>query len=261
MTDDILRRTRRGYYASISYIDRKVANLMKTLRQAGLADDTIVVFASDHGDMMGERGLYYKKTFFEWSVRVPLIFWAPRRFAPGRCSAPVSLLDLMATLHDIAGGDPSEILDTDGLSLSPALTGSGLPDRVIAGEFLAEGVFEPTFMLRDRHHKLLYSETDAPLLFNLTDDPAEQTNLADTPNSLAILKSLQAMAARLWNASEIRAAIIADQNRRRLIDRAHKVGRPPVWDYQPMEDASQKWVRAGKWTVEVEADAHLNLAK
>ena len=55
------------------------------------------------------------------------------------------------------------------------------------------------------------------------------------------------------------ASIILDQNRRRLIDRAHKIGRPPVWDYQPMTDASRQWVRAGKWTVEVEAEAHLDV--
>ena len=260
VTDDILRRTRRGYYASISYIDRKVGNLMKTVRDAGLSEDTVVIFASDHGDMMGERGLYYKKTFFEWSVRVPLIFWAPKMFARARVDAPVSLLDLLPTLVDLGGGDLSEILESDGHSLVPALTGSELPDRAIAGEFLAEGVFEPTFMLRDRRYKLLHSEIDPPLLFDLHDDPAERKNVAEAPECREVLSSLQDTASRLWNASEIRKAIIADQNRRRLIDRAHKIGRPPVWDYQPLEDASKKWVRAGKWTVEVEAQAHLDVS-
>ena len=63
VTDDILRRMRHGYYASISYIDSKVDTLMSTLKRAGLADDTIVIFASDHGDMMGERGSTTRRPF------------------------------------------------------------------------------------------------------------------------------------------------------------------------------------------------------
>ncbi|MGI9500740.1 MAG: choline-sulfatase, partial [Geminicoccaceae bacterium] len=165
VTDDMIRRTRHGYYASINYIDSKVEALMATLAKAGLAEETIVVFASDHGDMMGERGLYYKKTFFEWAARVPLIFWAPKRFRASRVEAPVSLVDLLATFNELGGGVADDLLGTDGLSLAPMLDGSTLPPRAIAGEFLAEGVVEPTFMLRDDRYKLFYSETDPPLLY------------------------------------------------------------------------------------------------
>ncbi len=259
VTDDILRRTRHGYYASISYIDRKVGTLMKTLREAGLDENTIVVFASDHGDMMGERGMYYKKTFFEWAVRVPLIVHAPGIFGPSRVSAPVSLVDLLATFHDLGGGAADDLLETDGLSLTPALKGAALPERIVAGEYLAEGVFEPTFMLRDGRYKLLYSESDPPFLFDMQNDPAEMSNVAGDPACADRLAALMAEAAALWDASDIRARIIADQKRRRLIDRAHRMGRPPVWDYQPFVDASTKWVRAGKWTTEVEAQAHLDI--
>ncbi len=259
VTDETLRRLRHGYYASISYIDAKVEALMETLAQAGLQDDTVVVFTSDHGDMMGERGLYYKKTFFEWSMRVPLIFWAPKRFAARRVAAPVSLVDLLASLHELGEGSRDEILETDGVSLVGALRGDDLSPRVVAGEFLAEGVFEPTFMLRDARHKFLYSEIDPPVLFDLEKDPNELKNLAEDRDHQSKIAEFNALAPRLWNAKEIKARIILDQNRRRLIDRAHKVGTPPVWDYQPMTDASRQWVRAGKWTVEVEAEAHLDV--
>lgn len=74
VSDAILRRTRHGYYASISYIDQKVATLIHVLEETRLCDTTLVVFASDHGDMMGERGMYYKKCFFEWALRVPVLF-------------------------------------------------------------------------------------------------------------------------------------------------------------------------------------------
>ena len=260
VTDDVLRRMRHGYYASISYIDSKVDALMTVLEKSGLADNTIVIFASDHGDMMGERGLYYKKTFFEWAVRVPLIVWGPKRYKPARIEVPVSLVDMLATFHDLGGGKPDDILETDGTSLVGLLEGGTLPPRMVAGEFLAEGVFEPTFMLRDDTCKLFYSETDPPLLFDISSDPAELSNLAKESAHQGKLSEMTAVAVQLWNAQAIKDAIIKDQNRRRLIDRSHRIGRRPVWDYQPMSDASQQWVRAGKWTAEVEGKAHLNVA-
>ena len=260
VTDVVIRRMRHGYYASISYIDSKVDALMGALAKAGLADDTIVIFASDHGDMMGERGLYYKKTFFEWAMRVPMIVWAPKRFQPRRIETPVSLLDLLPTFHALGGGKTESILEADGVSLVDLFDGGAIEPRLVAGEFLAEGVFEPTFMLRDDRYKLFYSETDPPLLFDLKNDPNELSNLAGDQAYAAKLDALTSQASSLWNASEIRAAVIADQNRRRLIERAHMVGRRPVWDFQPMTDASQQWVRAGKWTTEVEGKAHLDVA-
>ncbi|MGI9435961.1 MAG: choline-sulfatase [Geminicoccaceae bacterium] len=260
VTDDVVRRMRHGYYASISYIDSKVDALMSALEKAGLADETIVIFASDHGDMMGERGLYYKKTFFEWAMRVPLIVSAPKHFKPARIEAPVSLVDMLATFHDLGGGTVEEILETDGVSLVDLLEDGTIAPRNIAGEFLAEGVFEPTFMLRDDSYKLFYSETDPSLLFDLASDPNELKNLAGDQAHQPRLGELTAMASKLWNAQAIKRDIIADQNRRRLIERAHSIGRRPSWDYQPMTDASKQWVRAGKWTTEVEGNAHLDVS-
>ncbi|MCY4065071.1 MAG: sulfatase-like hydrolase/transferase, partial [Rhodospirillaceae bacterium] len=72
-----IRRMRRAYYALASYIDAKVGRLLEALAAIGAADDTVVVFTSDHGDSLGERGLFFKMSFFEWSVRVPLILHAP----------------------------------------------------------------------------------------------------------------------------------------------------------------------------------------
>ncbi|MGI9499229.1 MAG: choline-sulfatase, partial [Geminicoccaceae bacterium] len=141
------------------------------------------------------------------------------------------------------------------------LDGSTLPPRAIAGEFLAEGVSEPTFMLRDDRYKLFYSEIDPPLLYDLEHDPHELTNLAHDRAQAAKLAELTGLASNLWNAEAIKKDIIADQNRRRLIERAHSIGRRPSWDYQPAPDASKQWVRAGKWTTEVEGKAHLDVPR
>ena len=256
VTDDIIRRARHGYYASIEYIDAKVAALMRVLEETGLAEDTLVIFGSDHGDMMGERGLYYKKSFYEWSSRVPLIFWADGRIKPGRFSETVSLLDLLPTFADLAG-TAGDVLEADGASLLPCLAGGSLGHRTIPAEFLSEGVFEPTFMLLQGRLKMLYSESDPPILFDLEADPNELANAVNDPGYDAPLNEMIAEAREIWDVPSLTARIIEDQNRRRLIDRSHKVGKPPVWDYQPYTDASKQYVRAGKWTTEVEATAHL----
>ncbi|RYY68050.1 MAG: choline-sulfatase, partial [Comamonadaceae bacterium] len=77
VSDAQVRNARHAYYANISYIDDKVGRLLRTLQECGMADDTIVVFTSDHGEMLGERGMFYKQTFFEPSVRVPLVVRHP----------------------------------------------------------------------------------------------------------------------------------------------------------------------------------------
>ena len=138
ITDDVIKRARHGYYASIEYIDNKISALVGTLEETGLLKDTIFVFASDHGDMMGERGMYYKKSFFEWSSRVPLIFWSPDRLAAKRVKETVSLLDILPTFADISGV-LDQVLETDGNSLVPTLFGDPIDERTILAEFLAEG--------------------------------------------------------------------------------------------------------------------------
>jgi len=82
----------------LQYLDEWTARLTSTLTGLGVADDTVVVVLADHGDMLGERGLWYKMNFFEDSARIPMIVHSPKRFAPGRVAAPVSLVDVLPTL-------------------------------------------------------------------------------------------------------------------------------------------------------------------
>ena len=115
---------------------------------SGLAENTIVILTSDHGEMLGERGLWYKMSFFEGAGRVPLVVAAPGRFAPRRVGASVSLLDLLPTLVDLSGGDASSLGATiDGRSLAPHLHGRAGHDEAI-GEYLAEGAIAPMVMIR-----------------------------------------------------------------------------------------------------------------
>ncbi len=103
VNDVQVRAARRAYYGAVSYVDDQVGVLLAALADARLAENTIVLLIADHGDMLGERGLWYKMSFFEAACRIPLIVHAPRRFAPRRVATSASLLDLAPTLCELAG--------------------------------------------------------------------------------------------------------------------------------------------------------------
>ena len=195
---DVLRM-RRAYYAVTSYVDAKVGRLLATLGEIGVADDTLVVFTSDHGDSLGERGLFFKMSFFEWSVRVPLIVHAPFTFSPRRVGANVSHLDLFPTLLEAAGDGalPELAAPIDGRSLAPLAAGGGRdwPD-VVCAEYTAEGVRAPLLMVRKGPYKLISSPADPPLLFDLDADPDERENLAGRPACAGVRAELEAAVAR-----------------------------------------------------------------
>ena len=109
VTDAQARNARHAYFGAISFIDDQIGRLMAALRAVGLAEDTIVILTSDHGEMLGERGLWYKMSFFEGACRVPLIVASPGRFTPGRVAASVSLVDMLPTLVDLSGGDAQSL--------------------------------------------------------------------------------------------------------------------------------------------------------
>ncbi len=102
ITEDDVRSSRHGYYASLAYVDEKIGEVLTALEACGLADDTVVFFTSDHGEFLGEHGLFYKMSFREHPARVPLIVRCPARFAPRRVREPVSLVDVLPTLVDLA---------------------------------------------------------------------------------------------------------------------------------------------------------------
>ncbi len=181
VTDEHRRTARHGYYGMISYIDDKVGQIMKVLRETGLSDNTIVIFTADHGEMMGERGMWFKQHFFEWAARVPFIVFAPEHFKPNRVEQNISLIDMMPTMLDLAAGKPFEdyAAPCDGTSLVPALEGdkSGLVDVVIS-EFAADGSTGPSRMVKKGKYKFMWLEGKDTLLYDLDADPNEITNLS-----------------------------------------------------------------------------------
>ena len=114
LTADDVRRARHGYYAALSYVDERVGEVVAAFEACGLLEDTVVVLTSDHGDFLGEFGLFFKMSFREHAARVPLIVHAPSRFSARRVREPVSLVDVLPTLADLARPGLSGALAHDG---------------------------------------------------------------------------------------------------------------------------------------------------
>lgn len=237
-----IRRARRAYFGSCSYVDAKIGELLQTLKDCKLADDTIIVFSGDHGDMLGERGLWYKMHWFEMAARVPMIVHAPARFKPGRIGASVSTIDLLPTFLEMAGSQPDARLPLDGRSLMPHLRGQAAHDEAI-GEYMAEGSKTPLVMIRRGAWKFVYSENDICMLYNLQNDPSERTNLAGHAAHQATVQEFMNEVRQRWNLGELHQQVLNSQRRRRLVYSALTKGKLTSWDFQPFVDGSQQYMR------------------
>ncbi|MEL6288549.1 MAG: choline-sulfatase [Pseudomonadota bacterium] len=257
VTDAEVRRARHAYFANVSYFDSKVGELVRTLDETGMLDETVVFVTADHGDMLGERGLWYKMNFFEHSARVPLVAAGPG-VAQGTARNACSLVDILPTFLDIAATSKNDLptmgQPVDGRSLMPLLRGDDDPIDEAIGEYCAEMTPSPVFMIRRGRYKYIHCDVDPPMLFDLERDPAERANLADDPAFADIAEAFRAEVAGRWNSAEIRANVIAAQKSRRAIYEAMTAaGTLTSWDYQPVRDAANEYVRNHMdWTAAAE---------
>ena len=244
VTEDMIRTARRAYYGAISYVDDQASRLIGILRDTGRLDGTVVIVTSDHGEMLGERGAWYKMSFFEGAARVPLIVSAPALFPPGRVAAAVSTMDLLPTLAGLAhDGDPSGIVGPlDGRSLLPHL--SGVPDRdEVVAEYLAEGAVAPIVMIRRGRHKFVHSPADPDQLYDLASDPHERVNLAGDPAAAALAGEFRREAAARWDLAALDREVRRSQRRRIAVSEALGTGTPALWDFTPAYGASRRYIR------------------
>ena len=249
--DDTVRNARHAYYGMISYIDDKVGRIVHALRSTMLDGNTIVIFVGDHGEMMGERGMWFKSTFYEWSCRVPMIVSAPSRFVPRRVPQVVSLVDLLPTFLALAsdGRAPELVERVDGCSLVPLLEGRApahWPDTAIS-EYTADGVLAPCRMVRRGHYKYIYVHSHDAQLYRLDRDPHELENLAGRPEVADTERQLREIVLRDWNPDEVTADILRSQRRRLFIQRATAGSGSPVnWSFRARFDDDTRYVRTAK---------------
>lgn len=207
LTDDLRRQARQAYCASISFMDAQVGRVVDALDRLGLADNTIIVFTSDHGYHMGEHGLWQKMSIFEESARVPLLIVAPGVTTKGTAAAsPVSLIDLFPTLAELCGVPAPANLQ--GQSLGPMLRDPNLPGRgwaltqVVRGGGPARASVTTNvgsdgarfFGYSLRGPRWRYTEWDEGRkgreLYDHDADPGELTNLADLPEHAKTVEAL-----------------------------------------------------------------------
>ena len=197
-----------AYYGLCSWMDDNVGQIIGALETAGLADDTTIIYTSDHGDNVGARGLWGKSNFYQESVQIPMIMAGPD-VAQGTCDTPVSLLDVSRTIAQHFGTDIEAVAGTR--SLRELAEAPRDADRAIFSEYHAAGAVSGGFMLRKGRWKYNYYVGFAPELFDLEADPEELTDLAGDPEYAATLAAMDAALREICDPEAMDVLAFADQ--------------------------------------------------
>jgi choline-sulfatase len=238
-----LQQLRRSYYGLVTYIDRKVGELLAALEQTGQEQHTIVVFTSDHGDMLAEKRMVQKRCFYEWSARVPLIIHFPEdRWAGTKVTEPVSLMDIVPTMLDWADVTAEHRLPMDATSLTGLIEGSTTGQRIVFSEYHVEKVRAPCFMVRVGKYKYIYIHGHGSQLFDLEADPGEWHSLAGQPAMEAVENKLRGLILQQFDPDRLAAEGLMSVRRREMLRQA--MARNNIhWDYFPYFDATKQYVR------------------
>ena len=240
ITEEDIRKSRRAYFANISYLDDKIGEILQVLEDT--RQEAVILFVSDHGDMLGERGLWFKMCFYEGSARVPLMISAPE-MAVGLVTDPVSTIDVCPTLCALAGVSMEEVMPwTTGESLVPLGQGRNRTSPV-AMEYAAEASYAPLVSLRYGKWKYTRCALDPDQLFDLEADPHERVNLAGHPEHQGTVQTLRAKSEARWDLARFDADVRASQAKRWVVYEALRQGGYYPWDYQPLRDASERFMR------------------
>ncbi len=248
MTPAEERRAKAAYYALVETMDREIGKVLARLDALGLNGNTLIVYASDHGDQLGERDLWFKQTFYDQSAKVPLILCWPGALPEGwRRDHVVNLVDLTATLVDAAGHDP--LPGADGRSL---LDIARNPDAAWRNETFSEyctdglkawtgGKKLLTRMVRNERYKLNYFHGDRHQLFDMLEDPDETTNLYGAPRLADVQEAMMARVLDGWDPQRIAETIDRGIERKRVLEAWARRTEPPE-TFRWMTRADQNWL-------------------
>lgn len=209
-SEDDLQRALAGYLGLTSFLDENIGQILAALRDAGFADDTRVIYTSDHGDNLGARGLWGKSTMYEESAGIPMLLAGPDVPAGAANATPVTLCDVAATILDAVGArDAISELGLPGASLLDLLA-VPQPDRVALSEMHSFGP-DGVFMLRTGRHKYIHHVHFPPQLYDLEADPEELHDLAGDPASAGLLRAMEQRLRGLLDPEAVDALAKADQ--------------------------------------------------
>jgi choline-sulfatase len=240
LTEDDIKRSRRAYFANISYLDDKIGEILETLETT--RQEAVILFVSDHGDMLGERGLWFKMSFYEGSSRVPMMI-SSSGVEPRLITDPVSNIDVCPTLCDIAGISMQDVAPwTQGETLLPMAHG-GTRTTPVAMEYAAEASYAPIVSLRIGPYKFNRCALDPDQLFDLENDPHELVNLIDDPEYDDVRAEFSALTDAKWDLARFDEEVRRSQARRWIVYEALRNGEYYPWDYQPLKTASERFMR------------------
>ena len=238
-----LYRVRRAYYALVTWIDRKVGELISTLKEHGLWDNTMIVFSSDHGDMLCEKSMVQKRIFYDYSARVPLLMRFPGdRYAGTIVKEPANLIDLLPTFLDVAGVPQEDRLPMDGQSLIGLIDGSDKKPRTTFSEMHVEDNPVQCYMVRRGKYKLIYLHGVGAQLFDLEADPDEWDNLSGKPEFAEVESELRNAILERFDVEAIEEDIVRSIKARQMILPAMRRNNT-LWDYEPRFDPNKDATR------------------
>ncbi|HEX7064286.1 MAG TPA: choline-sulfatase [Bacillales bacterium] len=238
LTDEEILENRRAYYGMVSYFDHKVGQIIDELERLNMMENTIIIVTSDHGEMLGEHGMWFKRTFYDGAAKIPLIMAYPDQFPAGkRVEEVVSLVDLAATIMALAGVPDCEswISEMAGDSFEKLLTSGEdkeWKDEAFC-EYYGEGPIQPMVMLRKGQYKYVYVHEHEPLLFDLLADPGEVRNLASLSEFKPLTEEFKQRITSEFDMPSIRKDIIQSQQKRLLLTESLKTGKKTAWDHKP----------------------------
>jgi choline-sulfatase len=190
--EDKLRRSIAAYYGMVTALDDMIGEVLDELEAQGLDDNTYIIYTSDHGESLGEHGLFYKQCAYEGSVGVPLIVSGPSIPAGRRVDVPTTLVDMYPTVLDMMGMKAES--DRPGGSWLPLARGekSERPDYAFS-EFHGNFFKRAWYMLVRGDYKYIYYEKEKPSLFNVKKDPLEMNDLASDSTYVGVLQEFDAL--------------------------------------------------------------------
>jgi choline-sulfatase len=206
-----VRRAIAAYYALVTFLDDNIGRVLRALDGSGLGASTRVIYTSDHGDNLGNRGLWGKSVMYEESAAVPFIVSGPDIAAGGLVDQPISLIDLYGSILDAVGAaDAPEDQGLPTRSFWPLIGGAKV-DRTILSEYHAAASVTGIFMIRHGRWKYTYYVGERPELFDLHADPGETTDLAADPTCAPVLAELEARLRAICDPEAVSAQAFADQ--------------------------------------------------